>query len=521
MSISDIYDGWGRLTKVLALVAALAVVAGAIVAGIELTRPDLSCGEGVSKKTPDGECTGVTDGAFSFSPALDAVSHRIKVENDSIADRPHVTVAVMIPMTGLAQSVSQDRVLRQLQGAYLAQYRANHDDGGRTPPIRLVLANPGSDSFDWRPVTEQLAGMAASTQDNLRAVTGFDRSVPSTKAAIAHLTRDLKIPVVGGAITADDLANSPQAPKDFPGLVRVVPTNTGEADALSYYGAQSGTPESAVVVEDTREDDNYITTLKRAFERNTKVTAAHQPQTYTSPQDINQVGNIPNVFDIMIQNICQSQANTIYFAGRYLQLRLFINRLGARGCTTKPYTVLSGSEANSLLADPELDWAALSKNVTVRYVSLAHRDMWTGPAVNGGSAEDLQALSARVDQAAKEPVGPIGPTDLFDSRTIVMHDTVWTAISGIRLSVSGTTPPATSANPLPSITDVADIWQFMHSKAMVKGAGGWICLDQNGNPYDKALAIVELRDNPRAAKFVGLAWPTGKPPEEDCTAPNS
>lgn len=521
MSISGIYDGWGRLTKALALLAALAVVAGAIVVGIRLTRPDLSCGEGVSKQSPNGECTGVTDGAFSFSPALKAVSDRIRAENVAVADRPHVTVAVMVPMTGLALSVSQDRVLRQIQGAYLAQYRANHDDGGRTPPIRLVLANPGSDSFNWKAVCDQLATMATSTTDNLRAVTGFDRSVPSTKETIAYLTRDLKIPVVGGAITADDLANGQGRSDAFPGLVRIVPTNTGEADALSFYGAQLGRPEKAVVVEDKRDDDNYITTLKHAFEQNTKGTAAHEPQTYSSPQDINQVGNIPNVFDILIQNICQSQANTVYFAGRYLQLRLFVNRLGARGCTDKPYTVISGSEANSLLTDPDLDWNALSRNVTVRYVSLAHRDMWTGQPVNGGSAEDLQALAARIEQARKEPVGPIGDTDLTDSRTIVMHDAVWTAVSGIRLSVSGTATPAASANPLPGIADVAGIWQFMHGKAMVRGAGGWICLDQNGNPYDKALAVVELQPSPRAARFVGLAWPTGKPPEADCTAPNS
>jgi hypothetical protein len=53
----------------------------------------------------------------------------------------------------------------------------------------------------------------------------------------------------------------------------------------------------------------------------------------------------------------------------------------------------------------------------------------------------------------------------------------------------------------------------------VDGASGWICLDNYGNPYNKAVSVVELApDVPGRIRFVGLAWPTGKPTPKDCTA---
>jgi hypothetical protein len=267
-----------------------------------------------------------------------------------------------------------------------------------------------------------------------------------------------------------------------------------------------------VVVEDSRDDDNYITSLKRAFERNTKATAEHQPETYTSPADIGTTGNTSNVFQELVQNICETDATTIYFAGRFTQLRQFVNELGTRGCKTKSYTVLTGSEANSLLSDGDLDTSALTNGVTLRYVSLAHPAMWSGAPPTGGSTADLAQLTSLVDEAKTAPIGPIGPTDLNDSRTIVMHDTVWTAITGIRNSAAG-------KDPVPTLGDVAASWQLLHSAHTVKGAGGWICLDKYGNPYDKALAMVEMQPD-RTVRFVGLAWPTGAPPTADCAAPN-
>ncbi|QDQ15457.1 hypothetical protein [Streptomyces spectabilis] len=79
---------------------------------------------------------------------LGPVSARIKEENDRVVhgDKPYATVALMIPMTqGPDQRAERTEVLREVQGAYLAQYRANHESR-EEPPIRLVLADPGRET---------------------------------------------------------------------------------------------------------------------------------------------------------------------------------------------------------------------------------------------------------------------------------------------------------------------------------------------------------------------------------------
>lgn len=53
----------------------------------------------------------------------------------------------------------------------------------------------------------------------------------------------------------------------------------------------------------------------------------------------------------------------------------------------------------------------------------------------------------------------------------------------------------------------------------MNGASGWICLDAHGNPYDKAVPIVELTPDSHA-RFVRLAWPEGKPPAAECLPPS-
>ncbi|WP_441251088.1 ABC transporter substrate-binding protein [Kitasatospora sp. McL0602] len=492
------------MTRLIALAVAVLLVAVAGWFVCELLRSDTVCATGVQQQGPAKECTGVSDGGYSFAPALDQVSERVKAENDRITGQLHVTVALMIPLTS-PNPVEQARILREVQGAYLAQYRANHSTTALAPAIRLVLANPGSDSSRWRPVADQLATMAASKTDNLRVVAGFDSSVRSTQDTITYLTTSLHIPVVGGAITASDIANNKA--NAYPGLARVAPTTSGEAAALASY-EKSVTPDQTLVVEDVRDDDNYLNNLKEAF----KSLSGTAPELFHSPADVHSAGYVANEFQQLVHNICESPtAKLIYFAGRYTQLRLFINALGARGCKDKAYTVVTGSAANTLASDPEVDWKALEGGITLRYSSLGHPDMWA-KATTGGAQEDFRGLADLTDQASKGPVGPIGAVDLSDSRTMVVHDAFWTAITAIRNNTSKETP-------VPPLAQVADAWQRLHGSGRIAGATGWICLDNYGNPYDKALAVVELDPKHRSIRFDGLAWPEKAPPNKDCTIP--
>ncbi|WNI16395.1 ABC transporter substrate-binding protein [Actinacidiphila sp. ITFR-21] len=478
------------------------------------------CGKGASGVAtygPDHECVGVTDGAYDYAPSyLREVTDRIHAENRWVTKTKspktvYATVALMIPM--ISSSAAEQRQIREeVQGAYLAQWRANHQDNSQSPLIRLVLANPGRAYSQWRPVVTRLAAMARSGRDRLRVVTGFDLSVTDTADAMAALANTHGIPLVGGPLTADDFANTSQRPGRFSNLVRVAPTNSDQANALILF--KPPRPEESLIVEDTRPGDNYIRTLREAFER--QIPDAHIEQ-FQSPDDINDPGNISNVFTGKLANICASKAKVIYFAGRPVQLRQFINALGDRACAN-PYTVISGSNASVLVGDPELGWAKLKKSgITVQYAALGYPGEWSNrPDLpkTGGSAADYAKFDQAVQEAA-EPVGTrsrIGEIYLDDERTILEYDSVWTGIEEIRTA-------ADAGVSMPTLDEVGRARYNLHGTTPVKGASGWICLDNYGNAYDKAVAVIRLDPAVRGTRLVGIAWPTGSPPPADCTAP--
>ncbi|MBT2525673.1 hypothetical protein J7E91_09565 [Streptomyces sp. ISL-99] len=506
--------GVGPLT----LVVSLLVLAGL---GFLLREPlgdawPDGCGERLEKL--GGECVGVTDGSHVFMDELAEVSARIKEENKRVEKKPHVTIALMIPMASDHADVRK-MILHEVQGAYIAQYRANNDpeESGDPPAIRMVLAHPGKTREEWRPVTEELARMAKSPEDNLRVVFGFDLSVQSTKDAIDDLTNNKGIPVVGGALTGG-IGNPDIDHIRYKGFARVVPDNAEQADALALYDKKRDS-KRAILVEDRREKDDYVRSLREAFERRLR-GSPRDPLSFVSPGPDDESG-LSAEFRRMTTNICATTppVDTVYFAGRPVHLRQFVNALAVhRPCGDRDFTVVSGSGASTLYADEKLDWEALRgdtstgrRQVVVQYTSVAHPDSWVSkkaPAT-GGSAGPVQKLRRCLE--GKPPCAeavPMGPADISDSRTISAHDSAWTAIRGIRIHAEGT-------DGLPSLRDIRNDWDGLQGVDKVEGASGWICLDGAGNPYNKAVAVVRLNPFEKKPQFVDLAWPRGAPPVRD------
>ncbi|MEU8348846.1 hypothetical protein [Streptomyces sp. NPDC048845] len=195
---------WANWTKkaLTTLVTAAVVTAAAVLADRLIGAPDL-CANGVERS--DGECIGVNGSGYDFgTDEITEVSRAIAGENARISGKPHVTVAVMVPLQPKGEA-GKRQLRSDLQGAYLAQYRANRQE--KSPLLRLVLANPGADYRQQERVVDRLAAMAESGKDNLRAVTGFNLSLASTEEAIRRLTNDLGIPVLASRVSADELAN--------------------------------------------------------------------------------------------------------------------------------------------------------------------------------------------------------------------------------------------------------------------------------------------------------------------------
>ncbi|GAA4906199.1 hypothetical protein ACFPM3_25960 [Streptomyces coeruleoprunus] len=495
------------------VVLALLVWGTFVVVDRATTPEDRSCAPGVERPQGSGECVGVAiagDGYDFGQPHLAPVAAAIGRENATLRGGRYATVALLLPLTSTGGGLPQ-KVLHELQGAFAEQYRANRDNN-QTPKIRLLLANTGKDNVHWKRTVDQLKTLTGDPH-RLRAVSGIATSNAAVRGAVGELTK-AGIAVVGTTITADDIANGPRR-SPFPGLARVSPTNGDEARALADFGAVDSA--KALLVHDTRTGDHYTDTLKNAFSTLLK-KSPYEPQLFTSAEDPNAEGTTANTFRQITHLVCDTRAETVFFAGRHTQLRQFINALGARGCKERRFTLLTGDEASYLGADRQLDREALDSGLTVRYAALAHPDAWRAagryaPPRTGGSpaayAEFLRMLG-EASKAPTGPIGPFGPATLADGQAIIAYDAMALAVRAIREA----TPPGQWG---PAVADVGRQWPQVKGPLKVEGASGWICLDNYGNPYNKAVPVVELTNT--TPKFVALAWPEGKPPADNCMPP--
>ncbi|OII61944.1 hypothetical protein BJP40_30130 [Streptomyces sp. CC53] len=474
------------------------------------TPEDRSCAPGVVRPVGSDECVGVAtagDGYAFGADGLTQVAAAIGRENASLEDGEYATIALLLPLTS-ADAGLRTKMRHELQGAFAQQYRANRQNN-EAPKIRLLLANTGKDNTHWKVPVEQLKTMTGAPH-HLRAVSGIATSSTAVRSAVGELT-GAGIAPVGTTITADDIANGPGG-SPYPGLARVSPTNGDEARALAHFGRVDAA--KALLVHDTRTGDHYTDTLKDAFSA-LLARSPYEPQLFTSDEDPNAEGTTANTFRQITHLVCDTRAETIFFAGRHVQLRQFVNALGARGCKDRAFTVLTGDEGSYLGADPQLDRSALEKGLTVRYAALAHPDAWRArdgyeaPAT-GGSTAAYDTFVRTLAEVAKAPAGPIGPTALADGQAIIAYDALGAAVRAVREA----TP---AGRHLPPVADVARQWPQVKGSLKVQGASGWICLDNYGNPYNKAVPVVQVtRGTP---VFVAMAWPEGKPPSEDCLPP--
>jgi hypothetical protein len=504
---------WQRATittrrKLLLGALAVLIAAAAVIAPLILVNQGNQCGAGYFRGALH-ECIGVSDGGYDFSAALQSVDQDIAQENAWVADHSaqHVTVALLLPLTS-ADTPTVETV-EAVEGAFVAQYRKNHDDNGKQPLVELVLANPGTDSAQWQPVAAQLNGMK-SAPANLRAVAGVSVSTTTTQQEVAALTQGDGIPVVGGAIVADDLANALGRTAAYPGLARVEPTNREEAAALAAYGAHNAQPNQVVLVEDTNPTDEYDKTLAAAFANDTN----QQVLQYDSQADPQGVSTMANDLQRDVSLICGNPpVKWVYFAGRQDALVDFINELAS--CQQRQFTVLTGSAASHVVNQQSLSLDAkdfAGGFITLEYVPIASPATWenypqTGP---GWSPNGYQDFAGTFHAKFGDGDGP-----LVDGQAIINYDAVFTAISGIRLETGGGTG-------IPSPEAVAGSWSALYEGNAVLGASGEICVDNQGNPWNKVIPIVKYAAS-GTPQVVAREYPAdgGRPVTVPCNIPKN
>lgn len=534
---------WKKILYALLAVGA-AVACGLLVCSI-LQKLD-TCTDGIERI--GDECIGVNGEGYDFgTPEIRDVSRAIASENKRIDGQPYVTVAMMLPLQS-DRAALRRQMRSDLQGAYLGQRQANEGEG-EPPKIRLVLANPGRNYGQQEKVVDTLLRMADSPEDRLRAVTGFNLSLDATEEVVKRLTEH-KVPVLASRISGDRIANEDEADGmaklRFPGLARIIPTNYDAAQALANFNGERGRENLKTVLVYDKRPDGYNESLAKAFSGiKEKGPPGPAAMSFESPA-IDEPGSTGNQFTQTANNICDSEADTVYFAGRTLHLRIFALKLAQVGCKDRHYTIVSGSDAASLRQDmTEKDWEQLrgeggKAKVTVQYAAPAHPDAWSAELAGWNKKWDadhdrkptneelpqyltepktaLDTLKKRIETTRSEGVQLGSAPNLEDSRTMLVYDGLVTIGKALHQAQRG------GAEAVPGREDVGRQWSLLQSRHRVQGTSGLICLTSGGNAYDKPVAVVELDPGGEGhgrLKFVGLGWPTGREQPKNCVIPSS
>ncbi|MEU0719207.1 hypothetical protein ABZ498_18790 [Streptomyces lavendulocolor] len=427
--------------------------------------------------TAAGECVGITDGRDGhnlFGKGLQPALAAIDAENRAATKSPgYVTVALLGPLTDGPNSLSGGRAVHQVEGAFIAQHRANQ--GNAYPKIRLVLANTGSEQKDWRTVTDWLKPMT-STKDRLVAVTGMGLSRQETIDAARALSK-ASVPMIGDLITAaglDTTGTIDNGPK-ITGLVRVAPTVNTQLAAISRHLQDRPGLKTAALVSapftPNNTPDLYTQSLEKAF-----YDHATGLRPYLDRGDVYFNFDVRNGADrtslnTISKNLCgRVTPDLVFYAGRATYLPTFLENLHQRQCRTTPITVVTGSDAATLdrkipaLNDPDAP-------ISVLYVPLAD------PAqLSSKNNPDRALYKAFADEFGRPHHGhTFDPGHLASGWAVMAHDAFLTASLAIGKAVD---PPQTP----PHINAVGAQLYLFDTTNVIEGAGGIFRIDtRTGN----------------------------------------
>lgn len=318
---------WGPADKAIAGVLALVLLAG--IGWVALRLLPEECGAGLERI--DSQCIGVSDGGYVFDSDIRGLIASVRRENEEVRrlweDRddsqgrvPYVRIALMMPFTADETStMTMALIRRSLAGAHAAQRRINAQDGSLN--YQLLLANDGRDLKQWEPVVRQLDDMA-DDEAPLVAVIGFPSSTPETKAAVQELSKEeVGIPAIGTVLTSRTMSADR--------LFKLSPSNESFVRALQPHLEQNPGSGNGFLVWDKREGDEYAADLRKVFEEYFGDEYGLERRQGSYDGVIGKPDRIPRRFSEIAENICLTAADTVFYAGRDIDLSFLVKKLAA------------------------------------------------------------------------------------------------------------------------------------------------------------------------------------------------
>lgn len=409
-------NGFGPLDKAIAVLVPLVLIAVGVIVYL-VTRPE-DCAGGLEKQ--DGQCVGVTDGAFEADDEVQGLVRDIAAENARVAGAwdapkkgqapiPYGRVALMMPFTSDESSAMTAQMIRRaLAGAHAAQLRANSGGG---PHYQLLMAPDGKDLDKWRPVVDDLEDLARDRQSPLVGVMGLPSSTPETRDAMRALS-ERRIATVGPVITSADM--------NAPYFFKTSPNNDLLADALGQYLKKNQGEGKGFLVFDSRPDDVYSRNLHRLLEKKFGEKYGLRQRSASFLGSTGPAAGIPQRFQSAAQKICVTDSDTVFFAGRDQDLPALVKRLSQEpSCDrSNPVRILKvGIGLEPTLTTPELTRMLRATKTTLVAAASVTPRWWLDDKGAPAGLRDFRTFFDRLDQRHD-----FGAKPLDDGYAIMYHD---------------------------------------------------------------------------------------------------
>ncbi|WP_371656231.1 MULTISPECIES: protein kinase domain-containing protein [unclassified Streptomyces] len=440
-----------------------------------LTGPSLPTGTSARSPNSAGDPGPPGSSDTDLAPVLELIyaeNRQVVQASAEPGGRPYASVVYLTPITAEYDGTSMMASVRHdLEGAYLAQRRANHDSASG-PRIRVLIAQTGGSAEQRAYTVGQVLHRRGA--EHIVAAVGLGGSTASSQDMVGELTAG-GLPAFGSVLTADSWAGTP-------GLVRVAPANADQAAAaVRFLSAGAYARARVLLVEDVAAGDQYTSTLATQFRARMPTDRLAGAVLFDS-----QASGPAAAFRHQVGELCAARPDVVYFAGRGTSLPAFLTALADRPCRDRPLAVVSGDDATQVTRTDGFgprDLAAVLRTgrVDLVYTGLAHPGAWdVAPR-----AFAPQAIAPFRDGTFTTAFPHSG---LDDGRAIMMYDTLLIAARALRGAPMASDPTA---------TDVHRTLAALREGTGVAGASGWITINGDGGPRDKAIPVIRIEPSGR------------------------
>jgi hypothetical protein len=346
----------------------------------------------------------VTDGTLfvSSDQAMRDTEHEIAAANASATAGAYYSVVLLDPFTySTSGTVSQSRMVDELQGAYLALAAANAAVARKHTgvAIQLLLANEGTSAEEGEnEAVRQIEDLEGP--DRIVAVAGMGLSTANTETAATALSA-VSMPMFG-AVTTGDQFNS----LDYQGFFQIAPDVDAQVHTLvSRLGL--ATPQPVALISSDQKTDTYSIDLQSDF-----MTAlgyppplgefSYDPAT-AEQQFADDATTICTRHRSEHAGTAPSASLTVLYAGREAALPALVGQFQqASVCAGRTVTIVTGSDSNALPASVTDESDLPGANVTVVYsdiesVASLSQDFVTGARPPASASSATPCLNQEYD----------------------------------------------------------------------------------------------------------------------------